>query len=1147
MTQTKIILSELQSLIQKNSIDISSFFSVEQEFTYDPIKHYIKAISEFQTKPETASHELFRSIIKDTLKIEAFNEVKIGNGFVDFAIKENIGNPLLIELKPLFKFIKSKGVLKAEELDFTDHKNQVLKYLRTNEYVILTNLKEAFLFSRNAIIDFEPFASLGFVELLHSFIRYQNLWDTLRRIEDQNIKVDLDKSFFEDLKNWYNEFKSIRFIENDKFTNEELIVLLLNKIIFIKTLDDFGLIQFNQIVDEYLNKKEKWGAKGSEKILTRFFAELEEYFDDFYDTELFKEKFWNYVVKDKSNTDKFMYTFERALGLDNWSRSFGRGMLHYQYRWIDEDIFGKAYETFIAENKKDSGIFYTPKDITQYMAKKLVDQLFMPVVSEIVTALDKDDTNLETADQLIEELYNIRIIDTAAGSGSFLIKILREIYNCYQMIENQTSWVGKLAGTDLFDQPKNYQDAKAFRQKHFFNSTSASQLQLISKIVLKHIYAADIDERALETAKTNIWKEAIKLNPRIYNYKNLNGENNHILPNLELNFICGDTIADLPIDLQLKIISEEFSSEIKRLHEIRNGYLINPFYPDFIDEALEIKRKIFERLKIELPLIENPVFVCVDFFFCYFDGEGKILEEEKRGFHGAIGNPPWEAIKPVEKEFAGKGKGEIDILNFKKWFEEKLATDDKFRGEWQKYTEFYENYKSHISSRYNYQGVGDPNYYKLFLEKDLELLRSGGVVNILVPSGIQTDKGCSELRDLLINKNQLHELLSFENRGYTRIVNGEEKTIRLFPEVDSRFKFTIVNASKQPTHPFNTFDAKFYMHDPDELYNRTPINYNIEMVRKFSPENLSIMEFRTEQDYELCKKIRAEHTLFGELEYRLYTEFHMTNDSNLFHRKEEIEKKKDQNKILPLYEGKMIHQFNSAFDEPRYFVYEKEAKQQLLETELRSIKRQYDLDEKEISKLKIDLEYQNYRLAYRSIGSSTNERSLISSLIPPKSFIGHSMNYLRNYNYEFSKGKLKQTQTSFKDVIVLMSLLNSLTLNYYIRNKISANLTMNFIYELPFPELNNEQKDYLTTAGLNLLANFNEKKIFNKLFTECGFAPKAKINSIKVRAELELFIAKEIYGLTDEEWAHLTSTFSFGGDTKTRKELTEIIELSLKK
>jgi len=31
---------------------------------------------------------------------------------------------------------------------------------------------------------------------------------------------------------------------------------------------------------------------------------------------------------------------------------------------------------FIAENKKDTGVYYTPKQITQYMSKKLVDYLF---------------------------------------------------------------------------------------------------------------------------------------------------------------------------------------------------------------------------------------------------------------------------------------------------------------------------------------------------------------------------------------------------------------------------------------------------------------------------------------------------------------------------------------------------------------------------------------------------------------------------------------------------------------------------------------------------------------------------------------------------------------------------------------------------
>ena len=53
------------------------------------------------------------------------------------------------------------------------------------------------------------------------------------------------------------------------------------------------------------------------------------------------------------------------------------------------------------------------------------------------------------------------------------------------------------------------------------------------------------------------------------------------------------------------------------------------------------------------------------------------------------------------------------------------------------------------------------------------------MLNLLIPSGIQTDKGCSELRDLLINKYLLQELYSFENRGYKKIINEEEKTDNL--------------------------------------------------------------------------------------------------------------------------------------------------------------------------------------------------------------------------------------------------------------------------------------------------------------------------------------------------------------------------------
>lgn len=1138
----KSIIAEIDKLLERKEIDAGNLFDPAEEFRYEPIVQYIKSLI-IQSKPETAAHDLFKSIITDVLKWDAFNEVNVGNGFIDFAIRENNGNPILIELKPLFKLIKSKNLLKPEVLSYKEYEGQILKYLKNNEYVILTNLKETFLFSRNALIDFAPFKSMVFTELLNSFLDYQgNLWDTIRRIEDQHVKIDLDKSFFADLKTWYKEFREIDIIKTDRYSKEELIVLLLNKIIFIRTLDDLGLIQFNHIVDEYKNKKDKWEAKGSERILTTFFNELEEYFDFFYDTELFKQKFWDYVDKNKENTNKFLEIFETTLGLDSWNKAFGRGMLHYNYRWIDEDVFGKAYETFIAENKKDSGIFYTPKDITQYMSKSTVDYLFADKVDEILEYIDKDVGNYEEADKQLEKLYQIKIIDTACGSGSFLIKVLKEIYNYYLKIEEATNWVKDESGKDLFDLPRIHANTKKFREKHSFDKP----IKLIARIILRHIYGADIDERALETAKTNIWKEAIKLNPKVYNYKKLNGESSHILPNLELNFIRGDSLAEIPIEKQLDIISSKHNEKIRRLFEIRNSYIENPFYPNNIDEAIRLKQTVFIELSKELGEIEKPLFTALEFYPAYFIESGKALEINEVGFHAVIGNPPWEIIKPVEKEFAKKRKGELDIIDFKKWFEKEIKFNREFRIKWEEYKEYYEKYKSIISNYFHYQGVGDPNYYKFFLEKDLKILRETGILSLLIPSGFQTDLGCSDLRNLAFNKYVIRKLHSFENRGYIRSISGEKKTIKLFPDVDSRFKFTIVSIEKTPSHPFNSFDAKFYMHDPIELYERQPINYNFEMVKKFSPKNFSIMEFREQRDYDICTKIRSEHTLISDLEFQFRSEFHMTNDSYLFHKENEIDRKGGASKTFQLFEGKMIHQYNSSFSEPRYFLYENESKQQLELTEKRRIKREYKINKKLIDKIKIDLECNDYRLVYRAIGRSTDERTIICSIIPPNVFAGNSLNYIINNHYKLDdKNKITIQKVNKTSIIVLMTLMNSLTLNYYIRNKISANLNMFYIYELPIPELTKKQKDYLTEAGALLLHNKNDKKKYAPLMKELGIDTKKKIDLIRLRGDIEVFIAKEIYKLSKEDWEHIVSTFIYGSESETKKELDQIISYSI--
>jgi hypothetical protein len=51
-------------------------------------------------------------------------------------------------------------------------------------------------------------------------------------------------------------------------------------------------------------------------------------------------------------------------------------------------------------------------------------------------------------------------------------------------------------------------------------------------------------------------------------------------------------------------------------------------------------------------------------------------------------------------------------------------------------------------------------------------------------------------------------------------------------------------------------------------------------------------------------------------------------------------------------------------------------------------------------------------------------------------------------------------------------------------------------------------------------------------------------HDVKERAALEVFIARELYGLSREDWQHLTGTFTFGSG-ESKAELDEIIRQSL--
>jgi hypothetical protein len=206
--------------------------------------------------------------------------------------------------------------------------------------------------------------------------------------------------------------------------------------------------------------------------------------------------------------------------------------------------------------------------------------------------------------------------------------------------------------------------------------------------------------------------------------------------------------------------------------------------------------------------------------------------------------------------------------------------------------------------------------------------------------------------------------------------------------------------------------------------------------------------------------------------------------------------------MFPLYEGKMIHQFTAEFAMPRYWVDEVAGRKSILG-------RTPDTGQV--------LDYQRYRIAHRSIASSTNTRTMIASILPKHCFFGHSLNA--------TKGAMGGA-----DMLVLVSFLNSFCLDFALRQSVSSNLTMFFIYQLPMPRLTKSDKWYQAilaraaklTCTTEAYADLWEAVMPMKWSEKEVAMQEHERNTL--RAELDGIIA-HIYGLTEAEFIYILKSF----------------------
>lgn len=630
------------------------------------------------SKPEVALREAFlagRAVLTKYLFGHIVPEINVGSGFIDYRIVAGAPNRFIIlELKSLFQAEVEEGKggvrnlkrIKQTKIRPDSHKEQIVKYVKEGgEFVILTNLKEWLFYNDNVTLaKFESFYSTDLFEFIKDFEIIANLVDYLERKEYYSIRGDLDKKFFESLKSWVDKLSEVEF-EVDERKRIETIIGLINKFIFIQTLDDYGVVDFRWIKTTWEHAEQRWHAKGKLQILRKFFEEVMEFFWLHYDTELFQGEALANLKQTEKNIELFYRNLQLILGIAYWQTGVGgyKGIIQYNFKLIDEDVFGKAYETFLADVRHDEGIYYTPRYITQYIAEDAVGRVFRTLLDEIKASVQRED--FDRTKELSERFISVKVLDPACGSGSFLIKAVRKIWSFYKELDSAVAAVeskySKFDGTLVRPKDAEKKLEKLLEIKQLLRITN--DRKLVSHILVRHIHANDLDSKALSVAKVNVWLEAIKLAPKQFRYDTLPEGTNYVLPHLEMNFRNGDSVVGLPEDMTVDYLAKNHTNEITQLFELRNQYVKEPTNPELIDRIEGILEKLrndvdeeFKRyLKAkELPLkiLEQtrPLHWALEFWYLYFNENGKPEENDSRGTDIVIGNPPYERIEVLNKK-----------------------------------------------------------------------------------------------------------------------------------------------------------------------------------------------------------------------------------------------------------------------------------------------------------------------------------------------------------------------------------------------------------------------------------------------------------------------------------------------------------------
>jgi len=271
---------------------------------------------------------------------------------------------------------------------------------------------------------------------------------------------------------------------------------ILDRLVVLRVAEDRNVLPSGGL----MSRMENWQENAVDKELEPLWEVLRSMFRAFhrkYGTQIFD----SHACDDYEISNDVLETFISTLD-------------SYRFDVLSSDILGSIYEDYLGhaieergqeldlvaqeEVRRDDGIYYTPTPVVEYIVETTVGERLEKIIDEVRQHLDQDPPDFEAAYSAFQKVEDVKVLDNACGSGTFLIKAYDQFVTCYEEYKS------------LIDEAKKQVNGG---DEHMgfdvFRDITSIGNDYQSDILQNNIYAVDQDQQAIEIASMNLVLRAL--------------------------------------------------------------------------------------------------------------------------------------------------------------------------------------------------------------------------------------------------------------------------------------------------------------------------------------------------------------------------------------------------------------------------------------------------------------------------------------------------------------------------------------------------------------------------------------------------------------------------------------------------------------